>query len=121
MATLIVDDDTELVEMLQLVLELAGHSVLTAADGEQALQQWEQGRPDVVLLDIGMPGMDGYEVCERLRARDPWRTTAIIMLTARSAQADKQRALDAGADEYVTKPVGIKHLATLIQTVLRRS
>ena len=120
MAALIVDDDADLVEMLQLVLELSGHSVLTATDGEQALQHWEQAHPDVVLLDIGMPGMDGYEVCERLRERDPQRTTAIIMLTARGTEADKQRAFDAGADEYVTKPFSIPLLTARMETVLQR-
>ncbi len=120
MKTLIVDDDAELVQMLQLVLEVAGHSVLTAANGEQALRLWNDERPDVVLLDIGMPGMDGYEVCQRLRQRDPEQTTAIIMFTARSSEADKQRALELGADEYVTKPVSIKHLVTLIESMSRR-
>ena len=121
MKTLIVDDDPELVQMLQLVVELAGHAVLTASSGEQALRHWERERPDVVLLDIGLPGMDGYEVCQRLRQRDPDQTTAIIMFTARAAEADKQRALEAGADEYVTKPFSVKQLVGLLQAVPLRS
>ena len=121
MKTQIVDDDPELVQMLQLVVELGGHAVLTAASGEQAVRHWERERPDVVLLDIGMPDMDGYEVCQRLRQRDPRRTTAIIMFTARAAEADKQRALEAGADEYVTKPFSVKQLVGLLQTVPLRS
>ena len=121
MKTLIVDDDPELVQMLQLVVELGGHAVLTAASGEQALRQWERERPDVVLLDIGMPDMDGYEVCQRLRQRDPRRATAIIMFTARAAEADKQRAMEVGADEYVTKPFSVKQLIGLLQTVPLRS
>ena len=74
-----------------------------------------------MLLDIGLPGMDGYEVCQRLRQRAPRRTTAIIMFTARAAEADKQRAMDVGADEYVTKPFSVKQLVGLLQTVPLRS
>ena len=117
---LVVDDDPALQEVLRDVLEAEGYCVVMADDGEQALRQWDEARPDIVLLDIIMPGMDGYEVCRRLRQWDPRRTTPIIMLTARSAEADELHGLEVGADDYVTKHFSVKQLTARMQTVLGR-
>ncbi len=121
MKTLVVDDDPGILQVLRDVLEAEGYTVVTADDGEQALRQWDEARPDIVLLDIIMPGMDGYEVCRRLRQWDPRRTTPIIMLTALSAEGDELRGLEVGADDYVTKPFSVKQLIALLQTVPLRS
>ena len=120
MKTLVVDDDPALRETLCEVLEAEGFAVSTAGDGEQALRQWEEVRPDLVLLDIRMPGLDGHEVCQRLRQWDPLRTTPIIMLTALSNEAEAVRGFEVGADDYVTKPFNIKLLVARMQTVLGR-
>ncbi len=120
MKTLVVDDDQALQEVLRDVLEAEGYTVVTADDGEQALRQWDEARPDLVLLDIRMPGMDGYEVCRRLRQWDPRRTTPIIMLTALSAEADELRGLEVGADDYMTKPFNTRELTARMRTVLSR-
>ena len=115
---LVVDDDPLILELLQLVLELEGYTVVTASDGEQALRQWDTEQPDLVLLDIGLPGMDGYEVCRRLRQRDPLHTSAIMMLTARVSEADELRGLSVGADDYMTKPFDCRQLPDRLRAVL---
>ena len=95
--------------------------MLLADGGAQALQHRDEARPDIVLIDVLMRGMDGYEVCQRLHQWDPLRRTPIIMLTARTAEADQLRGLDVGADDYITKPFSVKQLRARMQTVLRRS
>ncbi len=118
---LVIDDNQLIVELLRAVLELDGYTVVTAGDGEQALRQWETEQPDIVLLDIGLPGMDGYEVCRRLRQRDPLHATPIVMLTARVSQADERRGLDLGADDYMTKPFDQRQLTGRLRTALGRA
>ena len=120
MKALVVDDDPGILQVLQDVLEAEGYAVSTAGDGEQALRQWDEVRPEIVLLDILMPGLDGFEVCRRLRQWDPRRTTPIIMLTALSAEADEVRGLEVGADDYVTKPFNTRELTARMRTVLSR-
>ena len=117
---LVIDDNPLIVELLQAVLELDGYTVVTAGDGEQALRQWEAEQPDIVLLDIDLPGMDGYEVCRRLRQRDPLHTTAIMMLTARASEVDELRGRSLGADDYMTKPFDHRQLTGRLRTVLGR-
>ena len=115
---LVVDDDPLILELLQAVLEFEGYTVVTASDGEQALRQWETEQPDLVLLDIGLPRMDGYEVCRRLRQRDPLHTSAIMMLTAHDTEADELRGLNLGADDYMTKPFDWHQLTDRLRAVL---
>jgi DNA-binding response OmpR family regulator len=114
---LLVDDDAELVDLLAYALRREGYTVLTAPDGEQALQRWEAERPDLILLDGRLPKVDGFEVCRRVRQASE---TPIIMLTARDEEADVLRGLQLGADDYVTKPFSARVLAARMRTVLRR-
>jgi DNA-binding response OmpR family regulator len=114
---LLVDDDAELVDVLAYALRREGYTVLTAPDGEQALQRWEAERPDLILLDGRLPKVDGFEVCRRVRQASE---TPIIMLTARDEEADVLRGLQLGADDYVTKPFSARVLAARMRTVLRR-
>jgi DNA-binding response OmpR family regulator len=115
---LVVDDDTDIRALLRELLERRGFSVAEAADGRQALQQLYGGRPDLVLLDVGMPGMDGWTTLERIRELSD---VPVVMLTARSAELEKTRGLRAGADDYVTKPFGRQELLARIEGLLRRS
>jgi two-component system KDP operon response regulator KdpE len=104
--------------MLKSQLERKDYKVVTASDGREGLQKAYQVRPDLVLLDLMMPGMDGWEVCQRLRELS---NVPIIMLTARSMKGDVVRGLEAGADDYLTKPFSAAELYARIQAVLRRS
>jgi DNA-binding response OmpR family regulator len=115
---LVVDDDTDIRALLRELLERRGFSVSEAADGRQALQELYGGRPDLVLLDVGMPGMDGWTTLERIRELSD---VPVVMLTARSAELEKTRGLRAGADDYVTKPFGRQELLARIEALLRRS
>ena len=115
---LVVDDDTNICELLRLYLTKEGYQVTTANDGEEGLEKFNQLKPDMVLLDVMMPRMDGLEVCRRLRADG--RTAPILMLTARADEVDTVVGLDAGADDYVTKPFSQRELVARIRAVLRR-
>ena len=118
MKALVVDDDPDTIDLLSYVLHREGYDVLAAIDGRQALARWEADRPDIVLLDANMPGLDGYEVCRRIRQAS---RTPVVMLTARDEEADVLRGLQLGADDYVTKPFSPKVLAGRMKAVLRRS
>ena len=115
---LVVDDDQLTLRSVAYLLQQEGYGVVTAATGGDAIEEVERGRPDVILLDIGLPDVGGVEVCRRLRERT---SVPIIFLTARRAEAEKVVALDAGGDDYVTKPFGVAELAARIRAVLRRS
>jgi two-component system, OmpR family, response regulator MprA len=116
---LVVDDDRALGEALRRALELAGFEVQLAADGVQALELVAQALPDAVVLDIGLPGLDGLEVCRRLRRLG--NRVPIMMLTARDAVADRIDGLDAGADDYLVKPFDVGELQARLRALLRRS
>ena len=120
MKILIVDDDHDLLEALGLGLQLQwqGVDVLTATDGEAALNRFFDETPDVVLLDVGLPHLDGFEVLRRIRQV---ADTPVLMLTARGEELDKVRGLEIGADDYVTKPFSPLELLARIKAVLRRS
>jgi two-component system response regulator MprA len=119
MATvLIVDDDRKIIDMLRRTLAYEGYHVITATDGHQALAQAQTQRPDVVILDWMMPGLDGIEVARRLREADG---TPILMLTARDAVEDRVDGLDSGADDYLVKPFAPPELLARIRALLRRS
>ena len=119
---LVVDDDRNLRKIISTNLELAGFSVETAADGREALEKIEPFLPDVVLLDLMMPHMDGYEVARNLRghANPSVANVPIIMLTAKSETEDKLRGFEAGADDYITKPFGPQELLARVRAKIRR-
>ncbi|MFE2753342.1 response regulator [Actinosynnema sp. NPDC059335] len=115
---LVVDDEPQIVRALRINLSARGYSVLTAHDGAAALRAAAEGKPDVVVLDLGLPDVDGAEVIAGLRG---WTTVPIIVLSARVDSADKVQALDAGADDYVTKPFGMDELLARLRAAVRRS
>ena len=115
---LVVDDEPTLVATLRYNLEREGYEVLEAADGESALTLARSGRPDLIVLDLMLPGLDGREVCRILR-RD--MTVPILMLTARAEELDKVVGLELGADDYVTKPFGMRELLARVRALLRRA
>jgi two-component system KDP operon response regulator KdpE len=115
---LIVDDDLAVIKFLRANLEARGCETLTAMDGAEALNTVEKDLPDLILLDIAMPGTDGFEVCRRVRE---WSQVPIIMLSARSEAVDKVKCLDLGADDYITKPFGVGELIARVRAVFRRT
>jgi two-component system KDP operon response regulator KdpE len=115
---LVVDDEPGIVRFVRANLEDKGYRVLTAMDGSEALRKIEMELPDLVILDIMMPKMDGFEVCRRLRE---WSQIPTIMLSARGDETDKVKCLDLGADDYLTKPFGTRELLARVRAVLRRS
>ncbi len=114
---LIVEDEVAIAEGLSASLETEGFSVARAATGDAALPVWERERPDLVLLDLMLPGVSGTEVCRRLRARS---NVPIIMVTAKDAEVDRVVGLELGADDYITKPFSSRELIARIRAVLRR-
>jgi DNA-binding response OmpR family regulator len=115
---LVVDDQPDIVRLVRDYLERAGFDVLAAQDGEQALQIARRSHPDLVILDLGLPGLDGLDVARTLR-RDG--DTPIIMLTARAEEADRVAGLELGADDYVTKPFSAREMVARVRAVLRRT
>ncbi|MBI3240962.1 MAG: response regulator transcription factor [Chloroflexi bacterium] len=115
---LVVDDEPQLVKVLRGYLEQAGFRVVTAGDGPMALTQYKHEKPDLVLLDLNLPGMDGIEVARRLRAAD---NVPIIMVTARVDETDRLIGLELGADDYVTKPFSAREVVARVRAVLRRA
>lgn len=116
---LVVDDDTKILSMMRRGLIFAGYEVDTAESGEQALEKTLSVLPDVVILDVMLPGMDGLEVCRRLRAAEPG--LPILLLTARDRVPDRVAGLDAGADDYLVKPFAFDELLARIRALLRRA
>ena len=117
-SVLIVEDDRNIQELLQMYLEKEGYAVTVASDGGQGLAKFRSLKPDLVLLDVMMPVMDGWAVCKAIRADSQ---TPIIMLTAKGETDDKVAGLKSGADDYVTKPFEMKELLARIEAVLRRT
>ncbi|WP_410580098.1 response regulator [Amycolatopsis sp. lyj-108] len=115
---LVVDDEPQIVRALRINLSARGYKVITAHDGTAALKAVAETKPDVVVLDLGLPDLDGTEVIAGLRG---WTTVPIIVLSARGDSADKVEALDAGADDYVTKPFGMDELLARLRAAVRRS
>src|SRR5713101_821343 len=112
------DDDPQLLRLVTRNLQLEGYEVRAASDGQQALELIEQQVPDLVLLDVMMPKMDGFTVCHRVRE---FSSVPIIIVTARGQDQDKVRGLDLGADDYLTKPFSVDELLARVRAVLRRS
>jgi two-component system KDP operon response regulator KdpE len=117
-SVLAIDDEPQLLRALETILEGRGYRLRTAPNGAMGLDAIAQERPDVVLLDLAMPGVDGVEVCRRLRA---FSRVPILVLSALSDEARKVKALDAGADDYITKPFGVEELLARVRAALRRA
>lgn len=117
---LIVDDEEPIQELLKFNLEKEGYTVLVAYDGPSALKTVEEKRPDLVILDVMLPGMDGMEVCNQLRQNSKSRDIPVIMLTAKVEEIDKVLGLELGADDYLTKPFSPRELLARIRARLRR-
>ncbi|MFH1015467.1 MAG: response regulator transcription factor [Chloroflexota bacterium] len=115
---LVVDDDPQLVRLVRANLESVGYKILVAMDAPSALECIDMKMPDLILLDIMLPGTDGFDLCQRIRE---FSTAPIIMLTAKVEDADKVKGLKLGADDYVTKPFSVQELLARVEAVLRRS
>lgn len=118
MKALIVDDDRVLADVLSFTLRREGFQVMQAYDGESALERWEKDQPDIILLDVNLPRLDGFSVCRRIRAV---AETPILLLTVRDEEDDIIHGLGLGADDYITKPFSPRQLIARIHTILRRS
>jgi DNA-binding response OmpR family regulator len=114
---LVVDDEEAIAEAVRARLESEGYRVLVAGDGPEAIRIHAEERPDLVVLDLMLPGMDGLEVCTRIQ-KDRW--TPVLMLTARTEEADKVAGFAVGADDYLTKPFSLRELAARVSAILRR-
>ena len=117
---LVADDDEDILALVSYRLTRAGYEVLTASDGEQALERAREHAPSLAVLDVMMPGLDGYEVTQRLRADPATAAIPVILLTARVQDADVARGFDAGADDYVKKPFSPQELRARVESVLSR-
>jgi DNA-binding response OmpR family regulator len=115
---LIIEDETELVKILRLYLEQAGFSVMTASRGDSGLSTWQQKQPDLLILDLNLPGMDGLDVAREVRRQ---KNTPIIMVTARFEETDRLIGLELGADDYITKPFSPREVVARVRAVLRRA
>lgn len=118
---LVIEDEANIAELVRYNLEREGFQVIVAQNGEEGLRLVGQHRPDVVLLDLLLPKLDGLEVCRRLRQAEATRATPIIILTAKASEADKVSGLELGADDYVTKPFSPRELIARVRAALRRS
>ena len=118
MSVLLVDDDRDLVDVLTYILRREGYEIDTAFDGEQGWTRFKSDSPELVILDANMPGLDGFEVCKRIREVSK---TPVIMLTARTDETDVVQALGLGADDYITKPFSPRQLVARVKAVLRRA
>ncbi len=115
---LLVDDEEPIQTLLSFPLRKDGYEVVLAGDGDEALKRFNEGSFDLVVLDVMMPVLDGFEVCKRLRARS---TVPIIMLTAKSEEVDKVVGLELGADDYITKPFSVREFRSRVKAALRRA
>lgn len=115
---LAVDDDVRILRMMQRTLELEGYHVISANNGQSVLNMFDQEDLDLVLLDVMLPGMDGYTVCRRIRE---FSNTPVVMVTAKASEEEKLQGFEAGADDYVTKPFSSRELTARVHAVLRRS
>ena len=117
---LIVDDEPNIVIPLQFLMEQNGYSTLVAQSGEEALETISKEKPDLVLLDIMLPGVDGFEVCEIIRLNPEWRNTRVIFLTAKGRDVDIAKGMVLGADEYITKPFSNQQIIDAVKKLLEK-
>lgn len=115
---LVADDEPFVLRSLEFILKKEGYRVLTAVDGQEALEKAMAERPDLCLLDIQMPRMDGNQVCRQLRDDPERKDTYIVMITAKGQEADRQISLDSGANEYITKPFSPRKVITRVKEIL---
>ena len=115
---LIVDDEPNIVLALELLMKKEGYEVHTVDDGERAVQAAKELRPDLILLDIMMPKMDGYEVCQRIRSDALLKDVSIIMLTAKGREVEREKGLALGADHYITKPFSTRQVVMKVKEIL---
>ncbi len=118
MKILVIEDEANIIQIIQLYLEQAGYTILTASDGIAGLELHAREQPDLVILDLMLPILDGMEVCRRIRA---WASTPILMLTARQGEEDRIAGLELGADDYLVKPFSPRELVSRVKAILRRS
>jgi len=114
----VVDDEPNIVMSLRFLMEREGFEVEVAPTGEAALQALDRGPADLVLLDVMMPALDGFEVCQRIRSNPAWTNTRIIMLTAKGREVERDKGLALGADDYVTKPFSTRELVARVKQML---
>src|SRR5918911_882198 len=118
MKILIIEDDANIAQLIRLYLEQANFTVLTAGDGVAGLELHAREHPDLVILDLMLPALDGMEVCRRIRS---WANTPILMLTARQGEEDRITGLEAGADDYLVKPFSPREVVSRVKAILRRA
>src|SRR5262245_50578887 len=118
---LVVDDEEDLGRILKFALMAAGHEVLLAADGAEGLKQAREAAPDLVLLDLMLPKIDGYKVCRMLKFDERYKSIPIVILSARTQQSDKELAKDCGADLFITKPYNLDEILNTVQNLLKTS
>ena len=118
---LVVDDELNIQELIKFNLKSKGYDVLVAGDGLKALKLAKEEKPDLILLDLMLPGMDGYDVCSEIRRNNSISFIPIIMITAKGEEFDKVHGLELGADDYITKPFSVKELLARVKAVLRRT
>jgi DNA-binding response OmpR family regulator len=116
---LVVDDEVDLVETVRFTLELEGHEVLVAYNGEEALNQARKENPDMILLDLMLPKLDGYKVCRLLKFDERYKHIPILMLTAKTQEKDKTTGMETGANEYITKPFEMDELIKKVKNYLK--
>jgi len=121
MSLLVVEDDTDILNLLTYNLQVAGFDVLTSQEGYEALSLAKRHHPDLVILDLMIPGLDGFEVCKEMKRQEDTKNIPVIMLTARGEEVDRIVGLELGADDYVVKPFSPRELILRIRAVLRRS
>jgi DNA-binding response OmpR family regulator len=117
---LVVDDEPDVAQLLSLILKADGYNVLVAGDGQEALEKARKGSPDLILLDVMLPKMDGYRVARMLKFDENFRHIPIIMLTAKIQEKDKKTGLEMGADDYMTKPFEVPKLQQKVREILAR-
>jgi len=118
---LLVDDEEHILELLKFNLLNAGFKVMTALNGEDAIKYCQEALPDIILLDVMLPGMDGLETCKRLKSQPRTASIPIIMITAKSEEIDKLLGFELGVDDYITKPFNLRELIARVKALLRRS
>ena len=118
---LVVDDEIYIVHILDFSLGMEGYEVLTALDGEQAVEKARAERPDLIVLDIMMPKLDGYETCKILKAGDDTKNIPVILLSAKGRNVDQKIGFEVGADDYITKPFSLRKLVERINALLGQS
>ena len=118
---LVIDDEEDYLNLVKTILEPQGYSVLTATDGHTGMEKLSLEKPDLLILDINMPEINGFNVCEKIRTSGEFKHIPIIMLTVRRKEEDKIKGLETGADDYITKPFHPRELISRVKTVLRRA